>query len=386
MPSKKLNRGGISMIEAMWFAMLLGFAASFAAVLTMVVFTPTIQRFTLSRNDLQAVQASHVGHPLRFGGLAVFFGICLGTYALKAPSDGTFTRAVLVSCLPVLVAGGLEDAGVAVSARIRLFAAFFASGIAIYLLGFWVARADLLVIDLVLALVPLAIVVNITVAAGFCHALNLVDGMNGLAAVNIIIIGTAIASIASDSGLDQIMMLAMLASVSTLAFLLFNWPFGKVFLGDAGSYALGHLLVWLSISLVALDTDIAVAALLLVLFWPIMDMLHAIARRLARRVPLFKPDRLHFHQIIRRGLEVVWLGRDQRIVSNPLATLLMVPVMLVPVLLGVILKNEPVLSWVVFFFCAVAYSLLHYAVVALCRLRRKRHAFGKGFDRIVDAQ
>ena len=361
-------------------SLLTAFLTTFVCAIVMVYGASSIKRFIRPRNDHVAIQASHIGDPLRFGGIAVFFGVCIGAMSLFGLSNGAYTISLLLSSLPVLIAGALEDAGLRVSARRRLVVAIVSAGLAMALFGFWVTRSDLPGVDIVLTIAPIAMALTVLVAAGFCHALNLVDGMNGLAAINIVAAALGLATIGWGGGFGQIAVLACLITVSTLAFLLFNWPVGKLFLGDAGSYTIGHLLIWLAISLVVLDDTIAAGAVLLTLFWPIMDMLHSIIRRLIKGVPVFSPDRLHFHQIVRRGLEVLWLGCGNRRWSNPLATLVMVPFIAAPVVSGVALQHSAHVSWLVFLAFAVLYSFVHWKMISLVRLYRSKFQGGPRYD------
>ena len=113
---------------------------------------------------------------------------------------------------------------------------------------------------------------------------------------------------------------------------MFNFPYGKILLGDAGAYTLGHVLIWLSSLLVARNPEISPYAILLIFFWPIMDMLFAIFRRVVNREPIGTPDRLHFHQLMMRGLGLTYFDRTQRSVTNPLATVLVLPMTVVPII------------------------------------------------------
>ena len=62
-----------------------------------------------------------------------------------------------------------------------------------------------------------------------------------------------------------------------------------------------------------------------------MDMLFAIFRRVLKREPIGAPDRLHFHQLIMRGLGLSYFNRTQQNVTNPLATTLVLPMIAVPI-------------------------------------------------------
>tara|TARA_B110000503_G_C6846577_1_gene289017 strand:+ start:119 stop:496 length:378 start_codon:yes stop_codon:yes gene_type:complete len=67
--------------------------------------------------------------------------------------------------------------------------------------------------------------------------------------------------------------------VCLLGFWVFNFLLGKVFLGDAGAYAIGHVIAWIGILIIARNPSLATFSVLLVFFWPLTEMAHAIVRR-----------------------------------------------------------------------------------------------------------
>ena len=121
-----------------------------------------------------------------------------------------------------------------------------------------------------------------------------------------------------------------------LGFMVLNFPLGRIFLGDGGAYALGHLLVWSAIILINSSTEISTFAILLIFFWPVADTGLAIWRRWKLGNPTDRPDRLHFHQLAMRFLEIRFFGRDRREITNPLATLILIPLISAPQLLGIL--------------------------------------------------
>ena len=123
---------------------------------------------------------------------------------------------------------------------------------------------------------------------------------------------------------------------AVLGFFTLNFPFGKIFLGDGGAYAMGHLLVWCAILLINPMPEISPFAILLIFFWPVADTGLAIWRRWRLGNPAGRPDRLHFHQLAMRFLEIRFFGRDRRNVVNPLSTLILVPLISAPQILGVL--------------------------------------------------
>ena len=354
---------------------LVGMLVTLIVALALIANQRALARILRERNDAKAVQCSHTGDPLRLGGIAIVTGMVAGVMV------GTWQHAalpvmLLLSAMPAVLAGLLEDIGHGASARQRLAAAVVSAGLAVLLLGHWVGRADLPGLDGVMALAPVGIVVTVLVSAGFCHATNLVDGMNGLAALVIGAAAAALALLARDAGLTDLAMMAALLGAAMAGFFLLNWPFGSIFLGDAGSYGIGHVLVWIAIVLAARAPGVAVPALLLILFWPFADTLHSIARRLSSGAPVFSADRMHLHQKMRRCIEIAVLGGAHRRRSNPLATLALAPMVVAPVVAGVVLARDVRGAWIALAVFAVLFALTHVAITRLA-ITRRRCAVGK---------
>ena len=89
-------------------------------------------------------------------------------------------------------------------------------------------------------------------------------------------------------------------------YVILNFPWEN-FYGDGGAYVLGHLLVWCAILLINHEPEISPFAILLIFFWPVADTGLAIWRRWKLGNPTDRPDRLHFHQLAMRFLEIRFL-------------------------------------------------------------------------------
>lgn len=346
-------------------------AVSLAVCGLLLRFQAEIEQKLQPRNDAKAVQSSHSDNPLRLGGLAVLSGICLASAPLYWFSGGMYTFLLLLSAAPVFLAGMFEDMGHFISPGRRFLAAIASAAVAVLALGLWVSRADLPVLDQALAYSVFAIPVTILFAGSFCHALNLIDGMNGLASLTICVAAIGLMSISSAVELVEIAAMSALLAAGAAGFIFFNWPHGRIFLGDAGAYTLGHILVWLAVSIAALAPEVTVPALLLVLFWPIADVLHTVTRRAMNNLPIFHPDRMHLHQKIRRGLEIAVLGRHRKAVSNPVTTLLMAPFIIAPVVTGVLLYDRKGLAWIAFAALFALFAGTNLLIFNLARKRRK---------------
>ena len=130
----------------------------------------------------------------------------------------------------------------------------------------------------------------------FCNAINLMDGMDGLAG-----------GIASIGAVFYIIIFALAGNFtavavsacilgSLVAFLVFNYPPAKIYMGDSGSLLLGFSMAVIPLihNAPPVSTDVLFPALLIFVI-PILDMVAAIIRRKRRGRPIFSPDREHLH-------------------------------------------------------------------------------------------
>ncbi|MDB2452490.1 SLBB domain-containing protein [Planktomarina temperata] len=132
------------------------------------------------------------------------------------------------------------------------------------------------------------------------------------------------------------------------ASVLWNFPLGKIFLGDAGAYTLGHVLAWIALLLMNRHPEISPLSLLLIFLWPITDMLLSMLRRKRSGKPIGQPDRLHFHQTVMRLLEIQFFTRSRRNLTNPLGTLIILPMAIAPMVLAVVFKTQTGVAFIAF--------------------------------------
>ena len=317
------------------------FFVSLAICSLVVIFKREINSHLRADDDLSATQAMHAVPTPRLGGIAIFAGIA-STLALSGwtPIERMGTLIYLGTVSPIFIAGFLEDVGIHVSPKMRLGASVLAGVLTSLIWGIWVKSVGIWGIDALLSFAPLAITFSILAASGVTNAFNLMDGLNGLLGFYSITAALALSIMAAQVGAFSIQGIYWMAIFAVLGFLVLNFPFGKLFLGDAGAYLLGHTLVWCSIGLTNIAPQISPFAILLVFFWPIADTLLAIWRRVNSGRPTDQPDRLHFHQLALRMIEIRWLGRNNRRLANPITTLVLIPLFVAPQIAGVLLMTS----------------------------------------------
>ena len=327
------------------------------------------------RDDLQAVQATHVTPVPRIGGFAIVSALFLSlAFQFGDAQQGNLSSKLLLSIVPIFFIGLSEDLGLLTSPKVRILAAAASGAIFMWLFGEWLPRADFPGLEFAMQWAPFAIMLSMFLTVGVSHAFNLIDGLNGLASLTAIAAALALAMIANATDLNAHRDVMILLAVAIFGFLLLNFPFPKIFLGDAGAYSIGHMLAWMSVSILWHADDVTPWAILLIFFWPVADTILAIARRLAKGRPIANPDRLHFHQLIMRAVEIIFLGRQQRRISNPLATVIMLPFIVTPMWAGVMLATDRMYAAITVLVCTFLFITTYATCLTIAKkMRNRRH-------------
>jgi UDP-GlcNAc:undecaprenyl-phosphate GlcNAc-1-phosphate transferase len=249
----------------------------------------------------------------RLGGVAIYISIVVTLVTLCAiggrfPKGGGFAGIAAGGTL-IFVLGLVDDLD-SLKAKLKLMVQILAAAAA-YSLGVRIEKnlplpfqvhIPLLIIPGGIHLGPFAMVVTIFWLVGIANAVNLIDGMDGLAAgVSAIASVTiwAIAMAQTPSHPNPAPYPALMAAVlagALLGFLRWNFNPARIFLGDSGAYLAGFVLGCLAITGVMKFTTVVTVGLpLLILFFPLLDTSWAVVRRLAKGQSIFTPDAEHIH-------------------------------------------------------------------------------------------
>lgn len=339
-------------------------------------------RYGFSRRaglDELAIQRSHSGFVPRVGGLAIYISL-LGLIPLLSfgfiPLSVVFNINVqevillILSVIPIFVTGLAEDLGFLMSPKLRILASLVSSLTVIFMFNVWLTELGVPGFDWLMNFAPFGILFTIFATVGVVNAFNLIDGLHGLTSYVSISICVALAVIAFKVDNLHYFVFYTLIIAAVVGFFLLNFPFGKIFLGDCGAYALGHFLVWSAIIMISQINSISPFTILLIFFWPVADTLLTIWRRFKSGNRTDLPDRLHFHQLAMRFLEIRFLGRKKRNIVNPFTTLTLMPLISAPQVIAVLFWDDTFLTILAALISMLLFVAMYYILLASAKSRR----------------
>jgi UDP-GlcNAc:undecaprenyl-phosphate GlcNAc-1-phosphate transferase len=236
----------------------------------------------------------------RIGGLAMAFG-AFAPFLFVADWD-PFVKALCMSTAVIVAFGMLDDAK-GLNFKQKLAAQTAASLIMILYGGVRITSLGMLLPDDMILPIWIAIPLTLFIMVGVINAINLSDGLDGLAGGICLLSFACIGYLAYGSGDMTIAVVAFAMAGCILGFLRFNTFPATLFMGDAGSQFLGLIAAALSIKLAQGNTALSRILPLILLGFPILDTLSVMMERITQGRSPFLPDKNHFHhKLIRLGL------------------------------------------------------------------------------------
>jgi UDP-N-acetylmuramyl pentapeptide phosphotransferase/UDP-N-acetylglucosamine-1-phosphate transferase len=255
--------------------------------------------YRYSDDTMNGVQKVHDESTARVGGIGIACGV-LASYLSLYPSALSFLLLTsLWAAVPAFSAGLLEDLTKRVGPLARLIAAM-ASGVLAYgLTGVAMQDTGLPPLDAALRFIPFAVLFTGFAVGGVVNAINMIDGLHGVASGVSVILLAAIGAIAAELGDAVLRDFCGVVIAATLGFFLVNWPTGKIFLGDGGAYLLGFFVAWASVLLCMRHPEVNGWTAVMVCTYPLLEVAFSMRRRIRHGFgQLSKPDSEHLHQLL----------------------------------------------------------------------------------------
>ena len=271
-----------------------------AAVVTLLV-TPAVIALAAKTGAMDAPDARKVHkHPIpRIGGIGIYFAfmvavcIVLSLMELTTEAKGEMIGLLVSGSIIVLV--GIIDDYKNLPAKVKLLGQIMAASVLVFAFD---VRIDFVTDPFgdYIFLEAFAAPATIFWLVGLTNTVNLIDGLDGLAAGVSMIAAITICLVALQQGILLVAILTAAIAGAAVGFLYYNFNPARIFMGDSGSMFLGFMLAGISvIGAVKSAATIALIVPILALGLPILDTTFAIVRRYRGGVPIFKPDKGHLH-------------------------------------------------------------------------------------------
>ena len=257
--------------------------------------TPMIKRYSILAKTYAKENERTVHHGIisRIGGISIYLGFLL-TVTLFLKPDRAFTGIILGGSLMFFT--GLVDDLIDIKPIVKLVLQIVAAGILIFH-GVCVDSIHL----------PFGIIINNQIfsilftviwIAGITNAINLIDGLDGLAGGMSVIMLVVIGSVAIIERRMDVAMITFILASSTTGFLVYNAHPASIFMGDCGSLFLGFMISAISLLGFKGSTIVTLALPMLLLMLPIIDTLSAILRRTLKGKKFLQADKSHIHHLL----------------------------------------------------------------------------------------
>ena len=273
-------------------------AFAVAAVLS-YFFTPPVKNFAHKVGAIDVPKDARRMHkkPIpRLGGLAIYGGF-LCSILIFGQLDETMLCVLLGAA--IIVALGIFDDVLALGAKLKFVVQIVAAAIPVCIGNLQIGLftnlnplSDMPFVHLGILAVPVTIIWIV----GITNAVNLIDGLDGLAVGVSSIAAITMLAVALLTGNMPIAITMAALAGACIGFMPYNLNPAKIFMGDTGSTFLGYMLATVSImGLFKFYAVISFAVPLLILGLPIFDTANAIIRRVAAGRSPMSPDRGHVH-------------------------------------------------------------------------------------------
>lgn len=303
----------IDTILAMLFALIVSLA-----ICIIIVKTKTIHR-KLTVDSFFGPQKFHFGDIPRVGGLAVLISL-MGCVLFFINEEVYYF--VLLSSLPIFIAGFFEDLFKNVSTKIRFYMSMLSGALFLTLSGIQFQNSGIFIIDNLFGNSYFWAFLTVVSIAALVNGINIIDGFHGLAGGSSMIMASGLLFIAINNDISELTLFLAIFIAAQFGFFIVNFPKGLIFMGDGGAYLSGFVLATSAIILTDQSINTAPSILLVIFSYPIVEVLFSIVRKSIRRGHSpDKPDSLHLHMLVHRSFR--HLARKLGINKNAMTSVIM---------------------------------------------------------------
>jgi UDP-GlcNAc:undecaprenyl-phosphate GlcNAc-1-phosphate transferase len=254
------------------------------------LFTKIAQK--MNALDVPDERKIHIIPTPRIGGLAIAIGVFVAMFLWK--DEGGFLKAYIIGSAIIVFFGIIDDVR-GLNYKIKFACQIVAALIIIFYGGLKITHLGMLLPDNMLLPGWIAIPLTIVLIVGVTNAINLADGLDGLAGGLCLLGFCCIGYLAflEDNTILTLISISLIGAI--FGFLRFNTYPASLFMGDTGSQFLGFSLVTVSVALTQGATALSPVLPIIIFGFPVLDTIVVMVYRLIEGRSPFLPDKKHFH-------------------------------------------------------------------------------------------
>ena len=327
---------------------------SFFIFLLVSKYSHKIRGGALLDKDFLKPQAFHDIPITRSGGVAAIICLCIFFIIYYLLYSQILYDYIFIS-LSMFSVGFMDDLKINIKPTKRLVIMVLLLFLFIFILPIKILNID---IPFLIPLMSSQVLSSMFVLLCFLFVINganLIDGFNGLLAINLIIINIILAYINMNNENLEFAVLLISQIIILLSFLLFNFPNAKIFLGDSGAYLFGALTSLNTIITNNLNPKISSFFFCTLLFYLFFEVFFSFFRKLKEGKSPIHPDNKHLHMLSFYKISRTY-GKNKGNYLNSIVINLLYFILIIP---GLYFLNDPQLSRYWFFILLLIYLIIY---------------------------
>ncbi len=272
---------------------------SIFALITFFIFLLSqkfINRYLLDQ-DFDKPQSFHSTPTPRCGGIAAAISLIVLILIINTIFNNLYYDFLLIS-LGLFLVGFIDDVKYKISPNLRLLLMIIILLTSINIFEIEIQHLDLNFLNNWLQNRFFSIFFISLCVLFIINGSNLVDGFNGLLAINLIFINSILLFINLENENNDFSFFLTGQLIILLSFLLFNFPTAKIFMGDGGSYLFGTLTSLNVIYTNNLNPNVSSFFFCILLFYLFFEVFFSFFRKIYLQKSPFMPDRSHLHMLV----------------------------------------------------------------------------------------
>jgi len=338
-------------------------ATGFFITLVSAIFLIFLERKgNFGRDYLEGDQKFHCNPTPRTGGLAIALSIIISMYI--SYHENVYT--LIFPAIVLLVPAAYEDIVSSIKPFYRLLLIFLAVFFLVYMNSLEIKNLGLSYLDYFLDIPSVNFLFTLITLSLLINSFNVIDGFNGLLSGFCLMVLASIAFISDNVGEVFVYEMSLLSIMSILGFFILNFPYGRIFLGDAGAYFLGILIGYLVINLTS-SSKISVWFALSILIYPVYELVFSMIRKkFFFNSPAMQPDSFHLHMLIHKNLINCNYFKN-KIFCNSSTSIIVWALSLFSIIPSILWYDESLVLFLVCILFIFVYTLLYLKLIALER-------------------